>query len=81
MLDNAFSFIMNYIMPPNFCRHLSDVDKPVKMSIDELKNFNKMTKLQKADYIKKNDVTYIEQKLSELDLDEYQYNFITKAEL
>ena len=51
------------------------------MSIDELKSFHKMSKLQKADYIKQNDVTYIEQKLSELDLDEYQYDFLTKAEL
>ena len=40
-----------------------------------------MTKIQKADYIKQNNVTYIEQKLSELDLTKLQYDFMSKFEL
>ena len=40
-----------------------------------------MTKLQKIDYIKQNNVTYIEQKLSELDLTKSQYDFMTQYEI
>ena len=40
-----------------------------------------MTKIQKADYIKQNNVTYIEQKLSELNLTKPQYDLMTQYDI
>ena len=81
IVDKAFSFILANVIPPHFCRHFADIDKPVTMSLAELNSFSKMTKLQKADYMKQNNVTYIEEKLSELNLTKSQYEFMTQHEL
>ena len=40
-----------------------------------------MTKIQKADYIKQNNVSYIEQKLSELNLTKPQYDLMTQYDI
>ena len=39
IIDNAFSYILDNVIPPHFCRHFSDVDQPIKMSLAELKSF------------------------------------------
>ena len=39
IIDNAFSYILDHVIPPHFCRHFSDVDQPIKMSLAELKGF------------------------------------------
>ena len=39
IIDNAFSYILDHVIPPHFCRHFSEIDQPIKMSLEELKNF------------------------------------------
>ena len=39
IIDNAFSYIMDHVVPPDFCRHFSDIDQPIKMSLTELRSF------------------------------------------
>lgn len=76
IVENGFSFIIENIVPQQFCQLLDDVDKPIRMQLNELFKFNKMHKFQKTEFKKENSVSYIEEKLSKCNLDQGQFDFI-----
>lgn len=51
MVETSFLLIINNLLPTQFWRHIDSVDKPLNMSLSELNEFQKMSKLQKIDWV------------------------------